>query len=118
MIRVTPAPEPAQFDLKVRQPGLRAIAEMVGTPDLPKRRGRKRQRIAESLEAIPAKRFPPYWQHALPDLLDAYGRVCAYTSFYIERVTGGVLRSTTCCPNRSDGKKSMNGPIIDWPVHG
>lgn len=30
MIRVELAQEPAQFDTKVRQPGLRAIAEMVG----------------------------------------------------------------------------------------
>lgn len=90
MIRVEPAPEPADFDTKVRQPGLRAIAEMVGEPGLPKRRGRKREVVAASRDAIPADRFPPCWTEALPELLEAYGRVCAYMSFYIEWVTGAA----------------------------
>lgn len=90
MIRVELAQEPAQFDTKVRQPGLRAIAEMVGEPNLPKRRGRKREVVANSRDAIPADKFPAYWTEALPELLEAYGRVCAYTSFYIERVTGAA----------------------------
>ncbi len=90
MIRVALAQEPAAFDTKVRQPGLRAIAEMVGEPNLPKRRGRKRAAIADSRDAIPADKFPAYWTKALPELLEAYGRVCAYTSFYIERVTGAA----------------------------
>lgn len=88
MIRVEQAPEPADFDSKVRQPGLRAIAEMTGTPDLPKRRGRPREVIAASPDEIPADKFPSLWTEALPELLEGYGRVCAYMSFYIERVTG------------------------------
>lgn len=90
MIRVEQAPEPADFDSKVRIPGLRAIAEMTGAPALPKRRGRPRQVIAMAPDAIPADKFPPLWREALPELLDAYGRVCAYMSFYIERVTGAA----------------------------
>ena len=90
MIRVELAQEPVEFDTKVRQPGLRAIAEMVGEPNLPKRRGRKREVIADSRDAIPADKFPAYWTEALPELLEAYGRVCAYMSFYIERVTGAA----------------------------
>lgn len=90
MIRVELAQEPVEFDTKVRQPGLRAIAEMVGEPNLAKRRGRKREVIADSRDAIPADKFPAYWTEALPELLDAYGRVCAYMSFYIERVTGAA----------------------------
>jgi hypothetical protein len=39
MIPVEPAPEPADFDSKVRQPGLSAIAELVGEPLTIKRRG-------------------------------------------------------------------------------
>ncbi|MEX8499292.1 hypothetical protein [Leptothrix ochracea] len=35
MIRVAPAPEPEDFDGKVRQPGRRAIAEMVGYQVIP-----------------------------------------------------------------------------------
>lgn len=90
MIRVEHAPEPADFDKKVRQPGLRAMAELVGEPNLPKRRGRKRAVIAASREAIPADKFPALWTEALPELLEAYGRVCAYMSFYIEPVTGAA----------------------------
>ena len=41
MIPVTLAPEPPAFDKKVRQPGLRAIAELAGEqPDLPRTAGR------------------------------------------------------------------------------
>ena len=90
MIRVVLAEEPADFDAKVRKPGLRAIAEMVGEPNLSKRRGRKRDVVANSRDAIPADKFPAYWTEALPELLEAYGRVCAYMSFYIERVTGAA----------------------------
>jgi len=35
MIRVEPAPEPADFDQKVRQPGLSAIAELVAQSPKP-----------------------------------------------------------------------------------
>ena len=90
MIRVEPAPEPADFDSKVRQPGLRAIAEMAGTPGLPRRRGRPREVVATSPDEIPADKFPALWTAALPELLEGYGRVCAYMSFYIERVTGAA----------------------------
>lgn len=90
MIRVEQVPEPADFDRKVRQPGLRAISEMTGAPALPKRRGRPREVIAASPDEIPADKFPPFWTEALPELLEVYGRVCAYMSFYIERVTGAA----------------------------
>lgn len=90
MIRVEPAPEPADFDRKVRQPGRRAMAEMTGSPGLPKRRGRPREVVAASPDEIPADKFPALWTAALPDLLESYGRVCAYMSFYIERVTGAA----------------------------
>jgi hypothetical protein len=90
MIPVVPAPEPANFDSQVRQPGLRALAEMVGTPNSPPRSGPKRKVIAATREEIPASKFPALWTVALPELLHAYGRVCAYMSFYIERVTGAA----------------------------
>jgi hypothetical protein len=89
MIRLELAPEPPDFDEKVLKPGLRAIAEMVGEPDLPKRRGRKRKVIAATRDEIPSDEFP-CWTAVLPELLEAYGRVCAYMSFYIERVTGAA----------------------------
>lgn len=90
MIRVEPAAEPATFDEKVRKPGLRALAEMVGESGLPKRRGRSRKVVATAREDITADAFPAIWTEALPELLDAYGRICSYMGFYIERVTGAA----------------------------
>lgn len=87
MIRVRPAEEPADFDANVRQPGLRAVAELVGeTP--PRAGGRHHAQVAKSREEIPAAAFPPYWREALADLLAGYGRVCSYLCLYIPRGTG------------------------------
>lgn len=90
MIRVELAAEPQDFDAKVRQPGLRAIAELAGEPGLPKRKGRARQAVANSREQIPADKFPSYWTEALPELRAAYGHVCSYVCVYIEPVTGAA----------------------------
>jgi hypothetical protein len=90
MIRVQEAPEPASFESAVRQPGLRAIAEMVGEePVPPRKKGRKFKKIADSRDKIPAERFPSYWTEALDDLMVAYHRICAYSCFRIHPVTGG-----------------------------
>ena len=88
MIRLTLAPEPAGFDAAVRQPGLRAIAEMVGVQPLVPRCGRRRQALWGRREDIPANKFPDYWTRTLDDLLREYQRLCAYMSCYIEKVTG------------------------------
>lgn len=90
MIKVVPAPEPEDFDAKVRQPGLRAIAELAGEKGLPKRAGRPRTAVAATREQVPADKFPAIWTEALPDLQEAYSRICAYVSIYIEPVTGGA----------------------------
>ena len=77
MIPVKPAPEPPDFDRTVRQPGLRAIAELVGKA--PQRRaGKPFDQVADSRDMIPAWSFPPYWREALDGLQAAYNRVCAY----------------------------------------
>lgn len=89
MIRVEPANEPESFDAKVRKPGHRALAELIGEEDLPARKGRRRKVVAQTREEIPADKFPPVWTAALPDLMEAYNRLCAYICIYIERVTGG-----------------------------
>lgn len=89
MIHVTPAPEPASFEDQVRQPGLRAIAEMSGkNPSTPRKRGRPFAKIAEREEDIPPGKFPPYWTEELEQLMDAYREVCAYSCFRIHPVTG------------------------------
>ena len=89
MIPVTPAPEPAAFDSKVRQPGLRAIAELAGEqPTPPRTAGQPYAPVAASREEIPADKFPPYWREMLDDLMDSYHRICAYLCLYIPRGTG------------------------------
>jgi hypothetical protein len=88
MIPVRPAPEPPDFDEKVRQPGLSAIAELVGEPPVIKRRGPRRKKVAERREDIASENFPPFWREALDDMMLAYSRICAYTAMYIEKVTG------------------------------
>lgn len=88
MIPVSLSPEPADFDAKVRQPGLSAIDELVGRVPRVKRRGPKRSKVADSESTIPADKFPPFWRDALDDMLDAYSRRCAYLSMYIHHATG------------------------------
>jgi 5-methylcytosine-specific restriction endonuclease McrA len=72
----------------VRQPGLSAIAELVGEPPTIKRRGRRRSKVADRREDISSENFPPLWREALDDMLLAYNRICAYMAIYIEKVTG------------------------------
>ena len=48
------------FDRKVRQPGLSAIAELVGEPPLVKTTGRRRKKIAESSRRHSVGKFPPF----------------------------------------------------------
>ncbi len=88
MIRVAPAPEPARFDLDVRQKGLSALSEMVGEGATVKRPGPKRKARYTSREAIPSDEMPPYWTEVLDDLLRLYGRLCSYTALYIHEETG------------------------------
>jgi hypothetical protein len=87
MIRVTPAAEPASFHERVRAPGLRAVAEMVG--ERPPRSAGPRFKVrAPRREDINPDDFPPYWTEALDDLMVAYDRICAYSCFRIHPVTG------------------------------
>lgn len=88
MIPVIAAEEPARFNELVREPGLDAIAELVGEKPRKKRPGRKRAKIADERSKIPGKSFPPFWRQALPDMLESYGRLCAYLALYIEHGTG------------------------------
>lgn len=88
-MRVTPAPEPPDFNDKVREPGLRAIRELCGLP-VTKRRGRPRKIVATRPEDIPPDGFPPIWQEALDDLKTAYNHICAFSCFRIHPVTGAA----------------------------
>lgn len=84
MIPVTLAAEPADFDAKVRQPGLSAIDELVGRDPRIKRPGPRRRKIAETEAEVPADAFPPFWREALDDMMTAYEQRCAYLAMFIE----------------------------------
>ncbi len=89
MIHVNPAAEPPGFDQKVRKPGLRAIAELVGEePEPPRTAGRRFQKVADRRQDIRPQKFPTYWGEALDDLMTSYRRICAYSCFRIHPVTG------------------------------
>ncbi len=63
MIRVGPQPEPTDFDVTVRQPGLRALEEN-------------------------REKLPAHWRRCLDDLHAAYRGICAYACIYIDQATG------------------------------
>lgn len=97
MIHVDPAPEPDRFDAAARQPGLSAIAELVGEPPTVARSGpRRAQAIVNGSpvtrrQDIPPSIFPAFWQGEwVQALLVAYRRICAYVCVYIEPVTGAA----------------------------
>lgn len=90
MIRVVPAAEPRTFDARVRQPGLSAIAELVGEPATRKRPGPRRPPVATRREDLKPEHFEPYWRQMSEDLLSAYDRICAYSCLYIHRITGAA----------------------------
>lgn len=87
MIPVVLAEEPADFDAKVRQPGLSAVDELVGRVPRIKRRGPRRKKVADTEAKISAEAFPPFWRDALDDMMLAYEQRCAYLAMFIE-VTG------------------------------
>ncbi len=88
MIPVALAPEPPDFDRRIRQKGLDAIAELVGEAPARTRRGPKRKKLTDTRGEIPADAFPPYWREVLPELLQSYRHLCAYLALYIEPATG------------------------------
>ncbi len=89
MIPVKATKKPKNFDEKVRNPGLRAIAEMVGkTPAYPRTGGKAFKKIAKRQCDIPADKFPAYWTEVLDELFTAYNEICAYSCFRIHPVTG------------------------------
>lgn len=84
MIPVTLAPEPADFDARVRQPGLSAIDELLGREPRLRRPGPRRKRAADTAAEIPGHAFPPFWRAALDDMMRAYEQRCAYLAMFIE----------------------------------
>ena len=89
MIRVEIQPEPDGFDAAVRQPGLRALRELLGIPSEEVRRGRPRTNIPGHTQ-ITAKNLEnaDYWTECIPDLHRAYGGLCAYLALFFPGGTG------------------------------
>lgn len=84
MIRVDLAPEPADFDIRVRLRGLSAIDELVGrAPRIPHRR-KRRAKVANQESEIRSRFFPTFWRDAIDDMMVAYERRCAYLAMIIE----------------------------------
>jgi uncharacterized protein (TIGR02646 family) len=74
MIHVAAQPEPASFDIEVRQKGLAWL--------------RKRKIVLD--QPLPPKTtIEPYWRHCLDDMHASYDGCCAYLAVFFERVTGG-----------------------------
>ncbi|WP_147443700.1 hypothetical protein [Corallococcus sicarius] len=92
MIPVKKEPEPRppdfDFDQRVRQPGLSALAELAGKSPTVTRRGRRIRKRAASPAVL---RDYAYWTRALDALHEAYGGICAYSCFYIEPVGGPTV---------------------------
>ena len=75
VIPVDMQPEPEDFDLEVRKPGLKWLAE----------RGIPVSGPVPSGEALPS-----YWQRALRQLGAAYSQICSYFAIRIDTVTGDL----------------------------
>lgn len=74
MIRVTPQPEPDDFDKKVRKKGLQYLEKQGLNMDEPLPKGVK---------------ITPYWRDCMDELYHAYSGICAYLAVHFERTIGG-----------------------------
>jgi len=75
MIPVAAAAEPATFEAVVRKKGVAWL---------------KRKGLEGVQQAPPGTKVEPYWTACLPDLMAAYGSVCAYASLRIHAITGAT----------------------------
>lgn len=92
MIPVTPQPPPPDFDFneQVAIPGSNALLELIGDPEAPLRRGRRRKLTYQSIEEIQGNALPGHWRNALPSLRKVYGNTCAYLGLRIHPATGAA----------------------------
>jgi hypothetical protein len=89
---VAAAPEPPDFDEKVRQRGLKAIAAMVGEAPARRARGRPFRKVADRREDIPSTEFPDFWCDALPQMRQLYDGICAYMGMRVyPGLSGGTV---------------------------
>jgi hypothetical protein len=97
MIRVAKQPEPRppgfDFDQRVRQPGLSALAELTGQAPTLTRPGPRIKPRAARVEDLTQDdlRDYPYWTRALDAMHEAYRGICAYSCFYMEPLCGPTV---------------------------
>lgn len=109
MMHVTQVAEPADFDDKVRQPGLRWLCEKLGG-ERTSRTGRPVKPL-ELGKPLVATRLRDYWTACLPDLEREYG-VCAYACLKI-REGGGTVDHFEC-KDRCLADDAKRGRIYEW----
>ncbi len=110
MIPVTPAPEPADFDEKVRQPGLQWLREQLGGARTP-RPGAHVRPLAPG-ERLSPTALEDYWTACLPDLERAYGGLCSYTGLAIREGGGTVDHFES--KHRCLEEEAKRGLIYEW----
>lgn len=101
--------EPADFDDKVRQPGLRWLRERLGGARTP-RPGAPVRPLAPG-EQLSATGLKDYWTACLPDLRALY-RVCSYTGLKIRE--GGDSVDHFECKERCVGDATKHSQIYEW----
>ncbi len=102
-MRVAQRPQPQaavfDFDKLVAEPGRRAMMELRGDPDAPRRRGPKRK----PTEKIEFAKGMDYWTRALPALAAAYDHTCAYACVRLDAfLDGGTVdhwKPKSRCPD-------------------
>lgn len=93
MIPVVPQPEPADFDVKVRQPGNAWLAGKGIAMNAP----------------LPKGTDPhPYWRKCLEELHRSYGGICAYLAVHVERATGAAS------VDHYVAKSALAGDTYEW----
>ncbi|GHV88044.1 hypothetical protein AGMMS50267_04040 [Spirochaetia bacterium] len=89
MIPVVLRPEPQDFDVKVRQPGLAWLAKNGINPNGPPPK---------------AGDLPPYWQNYTEQIWNVYGGVCAYLALYFPFVLGAASTDHFIAKSQHAGK--------------
>lgn len=93
MLRINLAPEPAHFDERVRQKGLRWLKDKGISLNSPCPKGTK---------------LPDYWRGSLRDLYDAYEGHCSYSGLRFELAPGGIT------VDHYVPKSKLVGRAYDW----
>ena len=122
MIPVAPQGEPEAFDEAVRQPGRRAITELLGLPGRETRPGRPRKAVGRA--GLKVTHLSDYWRACLDDLHQRYGGICAYLCIYIPRGVGSptvdhylgknsCVKAARTAPTDAAAAEALE-PVYEW----